>query len=117
MTDTHTGSCHCGNVSIEVEGRIDAALACNCSICARRASLLWFVPRASLRLKTPEAAAATYMFNKHVIRHRFCPTCGIHVYGEGSDPKGNAMAAINLRCLDGVDLAAVPVQHFDGRAM
>jgi len=117
MADTHTGSCHCGNVSIEVEGTIDGALACNCSICARRASLLWFVPRASLRLKTPEADAATYMFNKHVIRHRFCATCGIHVYGEGTDPKGNPMAAINLRCLDGVDLAAVPVQHYDGRSM
>ena len=117
MTDTYTGSCHCGNVAIDVEGAIDGALACNCSICARRASLLWFVPRANLRLKTPESAAATYMFNKHVIRHRFCATCGIHVYGEGTDPQGNAMAAINLRCLEDVDLAAVPVQHYDGRAM
>lgn len=46
-----------------------------------------------------------------------CPTCGIHPYAEGTDPKGNRMAAINVRCLEKVDLAAIPVRHFDGRAM
>ena len=55
--------------------------------------------------------------NKHVIKHRFCPTCGIHPYGEGKDPKGNAMAAINLRCIENLDLASVPVHHFDGRSI
>jgi hypothetical protein len=52
-----------------------------------------------------------------VIQHHFCPTCGIHPFGEGSDPMGNRMAAINVRCLEGIDLEAVPVKHFDGRAL
>lgn len=112
----YQGSCHCGKVAFEVEGEIGGALACNCSICSRKGSLLWFVPRDKLRLRTPEEAASTYMFNKHVIRHRFCPTCGIHPYGEGTDPQGRAMAAVNLRCIEGLDLAAIPVQHFDGRS-
>lgn len=112
----YEGSCHCGAVAFEAEGDIDSALACNCSICRRKGSLLWFIPRDQLRLKTPEEAASTYTFNKHVIKHRFCPTCGIHPYGEGTDPKGNAMAAINLRCVENVDLDAVPVHHYDGRA-
>jgi hypothetical protein len=111
----YQGSCHCGQVAYEVEGEIQGALACNCSMCQRKGSLLWFVPRAQFRLRTPEDAAATYTFNKHVIKHRFCPTCGIHPYAEGVDPKGNPMAAINLRCIEGIDLAAIPVQHFDGR--
>ncbi len=117
MSTTYTGSCHCGNIAFEVEGTIDSGLACNCSICSRRASLLWFVPRASLRLKTPEAAAGTYLFNKHVIKHRFCATCGIHAFGEGTDPKGNAVAAVNLRCIENIDLAAIPVRQFDGKAL
>jgi hypothetical protein len=111
----YKGSCHCGKVAFEVEGEINGALACNCSICSRKGSLLWFVPRE--KLKSPEEAASTYTFNKHVIKHRFCPTCGIHPYGEGVDPKGNPMAAINLRCLEDIDLAAIPVQNFDGRSM
>ena len=113
----YRGSCHCGRVAFDVEGEIKGAMACNCSICQRRGSLLWFVPRDKVQLLTPEASASTYTFNKHVIKHRFCPVCGIHPYGEGVDPKGNAMAAINIRCLEGLDLDAIPVQHFDGRAL
>lgn len=113
---THQGSCHCGRIRFEVDGQIDGALACNCSMCQRRGSLLWFVPREALRLQTPDENASTYTFNKHVIRHRFCPVCGIHPYGEGSDPSGRAMAAVNIRCVEGIDLAAVPVKQYDGRA-
>jgi hypothetical protein len=75
------------------------------------------VPRDSLRLLTPDEDAGTYLFNKHVIRHRFCPICGMHPFGEGVDPKGNAMAAVNIRCLEDFDVSAVPVKQFDGRAI
>ena len=112
----YAGSCHCGKVAFEVEGNIDGALSCNCSICQRKGSLLWFVPRADFQLKTPEEDLASYTFNRHVIKHRFCPVCGIHTHGEGTDPKGNAMAAVNIRCIEGIDLDAVPVQHYDGRS-
>ena len=117
MATTHQGSCHCGRVSFEVDGEIDSAMSCNCSMCQRKGSLLWFVPRDQLRLRTPEDAASTYTFHKHVIKHRFCPTCGIHPYGEGTDPKGNRMAAINIRCLEGIELESVPVKKFDGRSI
>ena len=113
----YKGSCHCGKVAFDVEGEIDGAIACNCSICIRRGSILWFVPREQLKLHTPEEAASTYTFNKHVIKHRFCPTCGILPYGEGVDPKGNRMAAIHVRCLEGIDLASIHVQDVDGRSM
>lgn len=71
----------------------------------------------ALRLLTPDENASTYTFNKHVIKHRFCSDCGMHPYGEGVDPKGNRMAAINIRCLEAIDLASVPVKHFDGRSL
>ena len=114
---THQGSCHCGKVTFEVDGEVDSGLACNCSICQRKGSLLWFVPRTQLQVTAGEDALATYTFNRHVIRHRFCPTCGIHPFGEGTDPKGNAIAAINIRCLTDIDLDAVPVHHYDGRSI
>jgi hypothetical protein len=113
----YQGSCHCGRVAFEVDGEITGAMSCNCSICSRKGALMWFVPRDSLRLTTPDEDAATYLFNKHVIRHRFCAHCGMHPFGEGTDPKGNRMAAVNLRCVEGLDLDAIPVQRFDGRAM
>lgn len=112
----YRGSCHCGRVAFNVEGTIDQAISCNCSICSRRGSLLWFVPRDKLSLLTPEEAASSYTFNKHVIKHRFCPVCGILPYGEGVDAQGNAMAAVNIRCIEDLDLASVPIHNFDGRS-
>jgi hypothetical protein len=113
---TYKGSCHCGNIAFEVQGEITGALACNCSLCQRKGSLLWFVPFTELKLLTPESAISTYTFNKHIIRHHFYKTCGIHPYGEGVDSKGNAMAAINIRCIEDIDLGSIPVQHYDGRS-
>lgn len=113
----YQGSCHCGQIAFEVEGELTGAMACNCSMCQRKGTLMWFVPRDQLRLLTPEDNASSYTFNKHVIQHRFCPKCGIHPYGEGVDPKGNRMAAINIRCLDNIALDAVPVKHYDGRSI
>ncbi|MFH0341275.1 MAG: GFA family protein [Chromatiales bacterium] len=113
----YRGSCHCGNVAFEVDGELSGAMACNCSICSRKGSLLWFMPRDKFKLLTPEENAATYTFNKQVIKHRFCPVCGIHPYAEGVDPQGNRMAAINIRCLEGIDFDSVPAQHFDGRSL
>lgn len=112
----YKGSCHCGQIAFEVEGEISKVMDCNCSICSRMGSLHWFVPRDKLRLLTPESNLATYTFGKQRIKHHFCSKCGIHPFGEGADPAGNAMAAVNARCLEGVDLAALEVTHVDGRS-
>ena len=111
----YRGGCHCGRIAFEVEGDIERLLECNCSLCSKRGYLLWFVPRQQLHLSTPEADLATYRFNTKQIQHHFCPTCGCAPFGEGTDKSG-AMAAVNVRCLEGVDLAALPVIQVDGRS-
>jgi hypothetical protein len=110
------GSCHCGKVAFDVELQLDSAVSCNCSICSRRGSLLAFAPRADLTLSTPDENLATYTFNKHVIKHRFCKTCGILPFGEGTDPKGVATVAVNIRCLENLDLDKVTIVKWDGRS-
>jgi hypothetical protein len=113
----YSGSCHCGKIAFEVEGEIDSGLACNCSMCQRKGSLLWFVPRERMTLLTPEENAATYLFHKHNIRDRFCTSGGIHPYAEATDAKGKPTAAVNIRCIEGIDLEKIPVKHFDGRSL
>jgi hypothetical protein len=113
----YKASCHCGKVAFEFEGEVKEALACNCSMCQRKGSLLAFMPRSALKLLTPEDAASTYTFNKHRIRHRFCANCGTAPYAEATDPKGQPTAAVNIRCVEGIDLASIQVTHFDGRAL
>ena len=113
---THHGSCHCGRIAFDVEGEIDRVIECNCSHCSRKGYLLWFVPRDRLRVTTPEANLGTYEFNKRVIEHHFCTTCGCAPFGFGVDRSGAATAAVNVRCLPDVDLAKLKVVPFDGKS-
>lgn len=114
---TYRGGCHCGRIAFEVEGSLEQVLECNCSICSKRGSLLWFVPRGQLRLTTPESDLATYTFNTGRIRHRFCDRCGCAPFGEGVDQDGIPTAAVNVRCLDDVNVWALKVVPFDGRRL
>lgn len=112
----YKGSCHCGKVAFEVDGTLDKAMECNCSHCSRKGYLLWFVPQAQFQLNSGAAELQTYTFNKHVIQHRFCPACGCAPFAYGKDRAGNAMAAVNVRCLEGVDLGAITRVPVDGRS-
>jgi hypothetical protein len=114
---THKGSCHCGRIVFEVDGDIAQVIGCNCSICNRRGSLLWFVPRTQMRLATPESDLATYTFNGRRIRHHFCATCGCAPFGIGADDKGNVQVAVNVRCLEGVEPSSLKIVPFDGRRL
>ena len=115
---THTGSCHCGQIRFEVEGSLENVIECNCSICSKHGALRWFAPREQLKLLMPAAHLSSHTFNKHKIQHHFCATCGRAPYGEVINPKtGTAMAAINARCIDDVDISALKVTKFDGRSL
>ena len=114
---TNTGGCHCGKIAFDFDGEITGAMECNCSLCAKRGGLLHFVPVSAFRLNTPREGVATYQFNKHVIDHHFCTTCGIAPFSEGKDRGGNSMVMVNLRCVDGVDPRNLAIKFHDGRHM
>jgi len=113
----YTGSCHCGDVRYAVELELDRLVACNCSICSRSGWLLAFVPAARFQLETPEDAMTDYQFGPKRIHHVFCRRCGVRPFSWGHDAEGNKTMSINVRCLEGVDPSALPVQEFDGRSM
>lgn len=112
----YTGGCQCGAVRYEVECSLDAPIACNCSRCQKLGSILVFAPREAFRLLTDEAALSEYRFNRKLIRHLFCRTCGIESFAYGEMPDGTQMVAINVNCLDGVEPRALSPRPVDGRS-
>jgi hypothetical protein len=113
----YRGSCHCGKVSYEVSLDLtEPVVACNCSMCGRSGTLLQFVPASEFTLLTGEDVLRDYGFNTHTIHHLFCSNCGIKSFSRGVDRSGNATAAINVRCIEGVDLDALTIQKFDGKS-
>jgi len=115
MEKTWAGSCHCGKVRYEARADLRSVVSCNCSICQRTGSLLAFVPETAFTLLSGEDALTDYQFNKKVIHHVFCSTCGVRSFARGKGPDGTPTIALNVRCLEGVDLDQLDVMHYDGR--
>lgn len=113
----YRGSCHCGGVAYAVEGELTAVVSCNCSICSRKGALLWAVPRANVSVERGADRLASYTFNSHNIVHRFCTTCGMHPFAEHDSADDGPQAYVNIRCLEGVEPAALSIIAFDGRSM
>ncbi len=113
MLQTYEGGCHCGRVRFRVQGDLDDVVVCNCSICTMKGFIHMIVPRQQFELQRGADAVSTYTFNTGVAKHTFCRHCGIHsFYTPRSHPDG---VSVNVRSLEGVDLAALNPNLFDGQ--
>lgn len=112
----YTGGCQCGAVRYEVTTDLDNAISCNCSRCAKLGAILAFAPADAFKLLSGDDAQTEYRFNKKVIEHLFCSTCGIESFARGFLPDGAPIVAINVRCLDDVDVTALTPKPVDGRS-
>lgn len=112
MHQTYRGSCHCGRVTFEMQAELDYVVDCNCSLCRRRGALWHGASDSSLRILSGEAELQLYQFNTMTARHYFCRHCGICPFIRPRlDP---TRWAVNVRCIDGLDLSAIEVRSFDG---
>ncbi|UUP17170.1 GFA family protein [Nitratireductor thuwali] len=112
----YQGGCHCGKVGFSVEIDLSSPITCNCSYCSKRGSILAFTPAENFVLERGGEDVTEYRFNTKTIAHLFCQTCGIESFARGTMPDGTKMAAVNIRCLEGVDLYAIEPRQFDGRS-
>jgi hypothetical protein len=115
-TKNYSGGCHCGRVRYETTTDPSQAIACNCSICAKHGLWLTFVPPQHFKLLSGLDDLADHQFNKHIIHHLFCRTCGVESFARGKSRDGKDMFAINVRCLDGIDIAKLKPKPLDGRS-
>src|SRR5690606_8881232 len=97
------GSCHCGAVTYRAPLDLTAeVMECNCSHCQRKGFLLNFIPFEQLEVLSGRDNLTDYLFNKHMITHQFCKTCGVQPFAEGVGPGGVKMAAINVRTIEDI---------------
>lgn len=112
MHQTYKGACHCRRITFELIAKLDHVITCTCSICRKRGALWHGATDATLRILTGEADLELYQFGTKTAKHYFCRHCGIHPFVRPRlDP---TRWAVNVRCLEDVDLAAIPVRQFDG---
>jgi hypothetical protein len=120
---TYQGSCHCGRVRFEVDLDLDHVRSCDCSICRRRGALIHRVEADRLRLLTPLEDLTLYQWHTRTAEDYFCSTCGILPFRRPRQRTSESTArgappfsgwSVNVRCLEAVDLDAVPVKRVFG---
>jgi hypothetical protein len=107
--------CHCGQVRFECTTDMAMVTACNCSICTKKGLHFTFLPPSSFQLRAGEENLREYLFNKHAIHHQLCIDCGVDVFARGKKPDGTEVVAINVSCIDGIDLSKITMTPIDGR--
>ena len=112
----YKGGCHCTAVRFETTADVDHTVTCNCSICASKGLVLTFVSPAQFTLLSGADQLTEYKFNKHVIEHHFCKVCGVQPFAKSRNEKGEEGIAVNVRCLDDLDVSALSPMPYDGRA-
>jgi len=120
---THQGACHCGRVRFEVIADIDHARVCDCSICRRRGALNFRIAKENLHLLTPWEYLSQYRWGTQTACDYFCPVCGIQPFRRPSAPSEEELRAgvkpfdgwaINLRCVEGINIDALPLVRIHG---
>jgi len=115
IRETHTASCHCGAVVLELhlpDGIVDLH-RCDCSMCRRKGTIMAALPLSGLRILKGHEVLTLYQFNTMTAKHYFCSTCGIYTHHQRrSNPK---QYCYNVGCLEDVNPFDIPdVPKSDG---
>jgi hypothetical protein len=116
-TKTYQGGCHCGRVRYRVISDLAQVVDCNCSICVKRGAMWAFVKTPQFKLVQGDDALTDYQFGKKKIHHFFCQSCGVGSFSRGLAPNDDETFAINVSCLDDLDVATLKLTPFDGKNM
>jgi hypothetical protein len=109
------GSCHCGAIRFAIETDFPELTTCDCSICKRKNALMVKVHESRFELLSGGESLAEYRFHTHTARHYFCRTCGIYPFHRKRVTPD--FYGINVWCLEGFDLAGIPVRATVGAGM
>lgn len=109
---SYLGSCHCGRVTFELQAKLAYAMDCNCSLCRRKGALWHGASDSNLRILSGEEDLALYQFGTLTAKHYFCRQCGVSPFSRPRlDP---SRWAVNVRCIDSLDLSSLEIRRFDG---
>lgn len=109
------GSCHCGAVKFQVDWEVTELTTCDCSLCAMRNAVMAKVPEKALTVLEGESTLTLYQWNTRRARHYFCKQCGIYVFHRKRSAPDHF--GVNAFCLQGFDVASVPLKATEGLTM
>lgn len=111
----YRGSCHCGGVQFQVDADITELYTCDCSLCSKKNALMTNLHESALKVLAGEDELTLYQWNTKIARHYFCSVCGIYPFHRKRSMPDHY--GVNVRCLEGLDVTAIPVRAAEGKGM
>ena len=113
----YEGSCHCGQLKFGALIDVQDPFRCNCSFCRRRGAVMHRAEPGSFHWTSNEADIGSKSYGaKEFAQHYFCPRCGIQCFTD-IRRNGQQTYAVNLACIDGLDLGQLTPRMFDGASL
>ena len=114
----HTGSCHCGNLKLEFETKLEPAAlplrACQCTFCRRHVALSTSDPEGSVRISVADASQLQrYRFGLGITDFLICRRCGVYLLAM-MEIDGGLYAVLNanvLACRDAMTGEVQPMEY------
>jgi hypothetical protein len=110
-----TASCHCGQVTLEIDTAPATVTDCTCSIC-RRYGVLWaYYSPSQVRISLKGGKTDTYMWGARSIAFHRCSQCGCVSHWAPAHPDRDPdRMGVNARLMPLDVLAKARVRHLDG---
>jgi hypothetical protein len=105
-----TASCHCGQVTLEIESAPAEVMDCNCSICRRYGTLTAHYSPRQVRVS---GDTETYVWGDKMLAFHRCTQCGCVTHSSAMDATSDRMG-VNANLMEPEVLAKARVRHFDG---
>ena len=105
-------SCHCKNVTIEVEVP-DRVTQCNCSICSRYMSLWGYYEPDEPKINIGNDGINSYSWGDDELDFIRCANCGCITHYETKAGQSDPRIAINFGLARDL-IADIPIRYFNG---
>jgi hypothetical protein len=110
----YSGGCHCRKVRFDVTGRPRQGLRVQLLDLRQARRTLGLRATGELRAAGWHRVAGRLPVQPED-HHLCCGQCGVGSASQGIAPSGKEMVAVNVRCLDGIDLSALTLTPVDGK--
>ena len=106
-------TCHCGNIVLTAETRLDSITSCNCSMCFRIGAL-WAYYTADQVTIDFKSDTSVYLWGNKLRSYHSCSLCGCTTHYTQTREDGTNRVAMNIRMANPELYKSVTVRQFDG---
>jgi hypothetical protein len=112
----HTGTCHCGAVTLAIAVRPEYLNDCNCSLCTKLGALWGYFNPAEVTISGETGTYIRSDLKTPGLAAHFCKRCGCTTHWKPLPVWPQDRMGVNMRLFSPAAVEGIEIRHPDGRA-